>query len=173
MPLPAYKKYLVRFTLPDGEHLGVIDSIEVKNERDAQFVTNAATLSLGQNPDAKLLDIEPLKSLEDLQRQVNELKARNPERPLASELGLDTPNRILTNPEIPRGLASMYGTAAPPPTGTSAAEILGEAAALGKAEGAPGQFGQDGTEQSVEVGGSFNQGIKPTTTQAGPGPGEV
>lgn len=108
MPLAKYKKYLLRFSLPDGEHLAVIDAPEVVDEASAQLVTNHAHAALSQNRDYKLGDIEPLNSILDVQKHVEELKARNPNRPLAHELGLDTPNRILTNPEIPRGLAAMY-----------------------------------------------------------------
>lgn len=112
MALKKHRKYIVHFTLPDGRHVAVMDSIVIEGEEDAKFVTSACMMALSQNPDAKLDDIVPMQSMTQLQGEVDKLKAENTNRPLADDLVaqgvIDEPNRLLTNPEIPRGLAALY-----------------------------------------------------------------
>lgn len=93
------QRYLVRFTLPDGDHLitGISSQdIRVAREHYRRIVT--------QNPEAtfdpeKVTPATP----EQVEAAIAELRDRDPSRPLATDLGLDTPNRVLTNPEVVPG----------------------------------------------------------------------
>lgn len=127
MPLKRHRKYLVHFELADGEHIAVADAISVESEGDAKLLTSHVMQAIGvptgtaavegadaaaaPPPEVKLLDIVPLESAEQLEKAVADLRARDPERPLADDLVRDgviaTANQLLTNVEIPRGLAQL------------------------------------------------------------------
>lgn len=110
MPLQKLQLYLVRFELPDGEHLASLRSVALTDENAAAFVTRDARTKLATNEDVKILDIEPIPDGDEgekfIQENTRKLYEKYPDRVGAEQLGLDTPNRIITDPEIARGLAS-------------------------------------------------------------------
>lgn len=109
-------KYLITFSLPDGKHLQVMNA-------HPSVVEDHARRFVSHNPDGKFISVVPLQSEQHLQEAIDALRAENPGRPLANELGLDTPNRIMADPQIARDLAAqqqaatMASSAAPPQPG--------------------------------------------------------
>lgn len=118
MPAPlmpgANGFYMLRFKLPDGEHLAGGNSIRATTPDQLAFVYNEFRSHIRQNPDA---EIDPATFLtqfntrEELDAALAagdaELRAADPNRKLASDLPLDTPQRLLTDPEIARFLKSQ------------------------------------------------------------------
>lgn len=103
--------YLIRYSLPDGKHLMTMNAHPSVAEKDAKIF-------VGRNPDAKFESFEILQSEQQLLDEIEKIRAENPNRPLANELGLDTPERIMTDPTIARNLAASMaqtGEGAPQP----------------------------------------------------------
>lgn len=111
MALKKHRKYMVKFNLPDGPHVAVHDDIVIEGREDAEAVTQRVMMFISQNPDAVLVDVEPLGSQKQLDEEVKRVKDAVPGRPTADELvesgQIDVTNRLMTNPEIPRGIAAM------------------------------------------------------------------
>lgn len=96
--------YLVHFSLPDGKHLMLMNS-------HPSVAGEHAKRLAGQNPDAVVDKVEILQSQEHFDAAVAAIRDENPGRQLANELGLDSTNRILTDPTIARTLAEQQGNA--------------------------------------------------------------
>lgn len=101
--------YLVTFSLPDGKHLMIQNS-------HPSVARQHAIDKLSLNEDAKLISIERLRDQAHHEEAKAALLAEDPHRIGAEELGLDTPNRILNDPQIARDVAAQRlqaGTPAP------------------------------------------------------------
>jgi hypothetical protein len=108
MPIATMQIYMFRFNLPDGVHLaGHRTTTPWQTDEDKQSIVDDIKRHLSQNPDAVLIEdsIKPVKSYDEIMDAAKQLKAENPERKLAHEMGLDTPNRLLTNPDVARAYA--------------------------------------------------------------------
>lgn len=102
--MEQHKMYLVYFSLPDGKHLMAMNA-------HPSVIKAHAHAIISQNPDAKFdpNDIVEMTHPDQIAEAEAKLRSENPDRPLAGDLGLDSPNRILTNPEIARELATQQG----------------------------------------------------------------
>lgn len=91
--------YQVTFTLPDGEHIIAgfsSENINIARQHYRRIVE--------QNPEARFDPAKVVPSTPDkVKAAVDSMRAADPSRPLADNLGLDTPNRVLTNPEVVPG----------------------------------------------------------------------
>jgi hypothetical protein len=91
--------YQVTFTLPDGEHIIAgfsSDNINVARQHYRRIVE--------QNPEARFDPAKVVPSTPDqVKAAVEAMRTADPSRPLATDLGLDSPNRVLTNPETVPG----------------------------------------------------------------------
>jgi hypothetical protein len=101
------QRYLVRFDLPDGEHL-----ITGVSSQDINVAREHYKRIVEQNPEAKFYPekVEPA-TPEQVEAAIQALREKDQSRPLATDLGLDSPNRILSNPEVVPG--SKHVPAAP------------------------------------------------------------
>jgi hypothetical protein len=99
----AFKKdqrYLVHFTLPDGEHILTgfsTPNIEIATEHYRRIVM--------QNPEATFdpTKVKAIYDASEVEAAIQALRDKDPSRPLATDLGLDSPARVLTNPEVVPG----------------------------------------------------------------------
>lgn len=106
--------YLVRFTGPDGEHIAAHRNIPAATDAEMERVKADVERSMRPateqypegNPDITVIEVRPVKDYNEITRAAAELKERNPDRPLLHEIGLDSPNRALHEPEIMRNLAA-------------------------------------------------------------------
>jgi hypothetical protein len=91
--------YLIPFELPDGPHIAAGYGSENAEKAGRQFAP-----AILQNPEAKY---DPTKirraTHEEIEQAARELREQDPSRPLATDLGLDSPARVLTNPEVVPG----------------------------------------------------------------------
>lgn len=91
--------YRVHFNLPDGEHIiaGFSSAnIETARKHYARII--------GQNPEATFNPANVIAcTAAEVDDAIDALRAKDPSRPLATDLGLDSPARILTNPEVVPG----------------------------------------------------------------------
>lgn len=106
MALQQMALYAVRFNLPDGEHIMAVHSVATRVQADADFVRGEVNKILSTNPDSELISIEMVEGPHVFKQMEDDLRAKNPDRPLAGDLNLDTANRLLTNPQIARDLAA-------------------------------------------------------------------
>jgi len=93
-------RYLVHFTLPDGEHILTgfsSPNIEIARKHYERIITQNSEAKFDPNKVVKI------NSPEDVEAAIAALREKDPSRPLATDLGLDSPNRILTNPEVVPG----------------------------------------------------------------------
>jgi hypothetical protein len=91
--------YVVSFTLPDGEHI-----IAGHSSKNIEFARQQYRRIVEQNPEARFDPAKVVPSTPDQAKAaVEALRAKDPSRPLATDLGLDSPARILTNPEVVPG----------------------------------------------------------------------
>lgn len=111
----SMQMFAVRFSLADGEHIACAHAVPWENEAGkTKFVKNiirgltpSTTTTPEGNPDFKLISIEPVSHPDDIKKMVADLYEKNPNRVGAETLGLDTPNRILHEPDITRALAAQ------------------------------------------------------------------
>lgn len=106
MPLQQMQLYQVNFDLPDGEHIMAVHSISIRTSGDAAFVREKITKLVKVNPDANNIRIKAVRDPEEIEKAAKELHEANPDRILADDLGLDTANRLLTDPSIARNLGA-------------------------------------------------------------------
>jgi hypothetical protein len=112
MPVTEMTTYLVRFKLADGEHVACAHAIKAHNDAERAHVTreivramNATSVEYPQgNPDFAIIEISEAGHPE-VAAAAAKLQA-DPNRIGAEQLGLDTPNRILTDPSITQRLAA-------------------------------------------------------------------
>lgn len=97
-----------QFRLPDGEHIGVVrtspDPDEVKQQLERALIT--------QNPEVEFdfdHDFMYVENPEDIDTLTNEWRSKqNALRLTADKMGMDTPQRILTNPEVVEGSKAQF-----------------------------------------------------------------
>lgn len=110
--ITAITTYMFRFNLPDGPHIATHRTVtRPKDDKDQEAIIklrDEINKAIGQNPDATIEwdSLRAVKSHEEIVAAVNDLKAEDPDRPLAHELGIDATNRFLTNPEVAQTLAA-------------------------------------------------------------------
>jgi uncharacterized protein YecE (DUF72 family) len=111
MPIQRVQLYMFRFNLPDGVHIAGHRDIPIRkgNAEDLAGVHQRIKQWASQNDDA-VVDFDSLTPVDDytvIAEAAKRLKEENPERPLANEMGLDTPNRVMTDPSIARAHAPV------------------------------------------------------------------
>jgi hypothetical protein len=106
--------YAFRATFPDGDHI-LTHNCPWWPDADGkipQRVFDNINVAISQNPDVKVRQ-DSLKLISNkpalLDEMIDALRSEEPNRPLANDLGLDKTNRLLTNPEISRGIAAAQG----------------------------------------------------------------
>lgn len=106
MPIGQSALYAFRVEMPHGPVLLSHRNIHAKTPAERAFVLREIQKSISQNPDIQFdpRNVWILDNVEELQAMAQALKSETG-KPLATELGLDTPNRLITNPEISRNLA--------------------------------------------------------------------
>lgn len=107
MPIQSMQLYMFRFTLPDGVHIAAHRDMPSVTPEMKEAVMDRIRMWASQNPDAQVdfNSLKAVKSLDEIADAAKQLQAENPERRLATDLGLDTPNRIMTNPDLARANA--------------------------------------------------------------------
>lgn len=112
MAFAQMRAFAFRFSLPDGDHIGrhtMHIRSDIKKDGVRKAVIDSINKGLGQNEDAHFDGNVLEESTHDhsvIDKMVAKLRAENPNRPLANDLGLDTNNRLLTNPEVARNIAA-------------------------------------------------------------------
>lgn len=112
MPLTQHVIYLVRFQLADGPHIAAAHEVKAVTPQQLDEVKRRIAWVMNQtsaeypngNPDFKILEVRE-SSHEEIQGEAQKLKAI-PGRVGADEIGLDTPNRVLNEPQITQAIAA-------------------------------------------------------------------
>lgn len=99
MAFDKMQLYMIRFTAPDGEHIAAGHSTT-----NIEHARNEFERIITMNPEA-VYDRERVvpATIEQIQAAERELREKDPSRPLATDMGFDTPNRILTDPHLVPG----------------------------------------------------------------------
>jgi hypothetical protein len=94
------QRYIVHFTLPDGEHI-----LTGFSSPDMKVATEHYRRIVTQNPEATFdpAKVKVIKDPAEVDAAIAALREQDPSRPLATDLGLDSPVRILTNPSVVPG----------------------------------------------------------------------
>lgn len=105
--------YFFRATFPDGDHI-LTHNCAWWPDADGkipQRVIDNINQAVSQNPDVRIRtdSLRVMRSPNDLQAAIDQLRSEDVNRPLANDLGLDKTNRLLTNPEVSRGIAAAQG----------------------------------------------------------------
>lgn len=106
MPLSAHQLYLVRFKIGDMDFIAAAHSEAYKNADHKVFINKEISRGIEANPDAKVTSIEPVDDYRAITQAVVGKKLRRPDQPHADELGLDTPNRLISNPEVSQAITA-------------------------------------------------------------------
>lgn len=103
------KKYFFYVELPDGKHLLVHNTNnQARNKEEIADLYKELEQCVAQNPDARVLydTVRQYSDHSEVLAEAKKLREEDPDRPLATDLGLDRTNRLLTNPEVSRTIAS-------------------------------------------------------------------
>ena len=103
------KQFMFQIVLPDGKHILVHRThVELRNSDDVKKLHEEIARVVSSNPDAVYLPetLRQISSHDEVVEAVKKLREEEPSRPLATDLGLDATNRLLTNPEIARTIAA-------------------------------------------------------------------
>lgn len=115
MPIQSHRVYAFRVNFPHGPAILAHNNIDAQTDDERRKVLREIRKVVASNPDAKLDEnsIVKLNSYDEVAGLVEDLRKELGDKPdalqLQTDMGLDTPNRLLTNPEISRSLAGETG----------------------------------------------------------------
>lgn len=99
MAFDRMQLYMIPFSAPDGEHIAAGHSTT-----NIEHARNEFERVIKLNPEA-VYDRQRVvpATVEEVQAAIKALREKDPSRPLATDMGFDTPNRILTDPHLVPG----------------------------------------------------------------------